>query len=186
MSKESRISNSKTLMILIIGLVLLTTIIVLSSLVLNLKSSSNKSRTPTWKSAKDVVNERLLKQVLASASTNKLDEKAVKVMPITSSDSVHVFVFDFHSPQLCGASGCLYQVYHESGKLLLQVIANPHLPPKEDLIKVSSRALQAFPCLIFTQTTDMENMVSRTDYCFDSGRYTRFGETWTAVDSLRN
>jgi hypothetical protein len=186
MSNQPRVDNSKLLIFLMILLALLTTIIVIYSLVLNRKSSSNKSYTPTWKPAKEIVSAPLLKKVLASASTNKLDEQAVKVMPITSSDGVHVFVFDFHSPQLCGAGGCLYRVYHESGKLLLQVIANPYLPPKEDLIRVSSPELQAFPCLIFTQTTDMENMVSRTDYCFDSGRYTRFGETWTAVDSLRN
>ncbi|MFH7023963.1 MAG: histidine kinase [Heteroscytonema crispum UTEX LB 1556] len=183
MSKQSRVYNSKLLIFLIIPLALLTTIIVFSSLVLNRKSSSNKSYTPTWKPAKEIVSAPLLKKVLASASTNKLDEQAVKVMPITSSDGVHVFVFDFRSPQLCGAGGCLYQVYHESGKLLLQVMANPHVPPKEDLIRVSSRDLQVFPCLIFTQTTDMENIVSRTDYCFDSGRYTRFGESWTDVST---
>ncbi|EKE99550.1 hypothetical protein FDUTEX481_09810 [Tolypothrix sp. PCC 7601] len=173
-------------MILIIGLALLTTIIVLYSLVLNMKSSSNKSYAPTWKPAKEIVNAPLFKKVLAHASTNKLDDQAVKVIPISSSDGIHVFVFDFHAPQICGAGGCLYQVYHESGKLLLQVMANPHLPPKEDLIRVSSRDIQVFPCLIFTQTTDMENIVSRTDYCFDSGRYTRFGETWTGIGSLGN
>lgn len=178
------LKNLKVLILFILLLAFLSATLALVLWVFN--SSFNKSYTPTWKSAKDVVNERLLKQVLASASTNKLDEKAVKVMPISSSDGVHIFVFDFHSPQLCGAGGCLYQVYHESGKLLLQVMANPHLPPKEDLIRVSSPDLQAFPCLIFTQTTDIENMVSRTDYCFDSGRYTRFGETWTAVGALGN
>lgn len=182
MSKHLQIYNLKVLIILLLAFLSLT----LACFLWLFNSLSNKSNTPNWKSAKEIVNAPLLKKVLSSASTNKLDEKAVKVMPITSSDGVHVFVFDFHSPQLCGAGGCLYQVYHESGKLLLQVIANPQLPPKEDLIRVSSRDLQTFPCLIFTQTTDIENMVSRTDYCFDSGRYTRFSETWTAVDSLGN
>ncbi len=182
MPKYLKAYNLKVLIILLLAFLSLT----LACFLWVFNSSSNRSQTPNWKSAKDVVNERLLKQVLSSASTNKLDEKAVKVMSISSSDGVHVFVFDFHSPQLCGAGGCLYRVYHESGKLLLQVIANPQLPLKEDLIRVSSRNLQAFPCLIFTQTTDMENMVSRTNYCFDSGRYTRFGETWTAVGALGN
>ncbi|BAY23855.1 hypothetical protein NIES2100_36480 [Calothrix sp. NIES-2100] len=182
MPKQLKTYNIKLLIILMLILAFLSLTLACFLWVFN--SSSNKSRTPTWKPAKEIVNAPLFKKVLANASTNKLDDQAVKVMPITSSNGVHVFVFDFRSPQLCGASGCLYQVYHESGKLLLQVIANPHLPPKEDLIKVSSRDLQAFPCLIFTQTTDMENMVSRTDYCFDSGRYTRFGETWTDVGAL--
>ncbi|MBD2200531.1 MULTISPECIES: histidine kinase [Calothrix] len=184
MPKQLKTYNIKLLIILILILAFLSLTLACFLWVFN--SSSNKSRTPTWKPAKEIVNAPLLKKVLASASKNKLDEQAVKVMPITSSNGVHVFIFDFRSPQLCGAGGCLYQIYHESGKLLLQVMANPQLPPKEDLIRVSSRDLQVFPCLIFTQTTDIENIVSRTDYCFDSGQYTRFGETWTGVDSLGN
>jgi hypothetical protein len=160
---------------------LLTAIAAILSLRLSLNSSSNKSSTTTWKIAKDTVAAPLLKKVLSSASTLQIDEKSVKVMQIPSQGAGNIFVFDFHSPQLCGTAGCLYQVYHESGRLLLSVMANRNLPPNEELIRVSSSTYQAFPCLVLTQITEMENMVSRNDYCFNSGEYTRMNETWTAV-----
>ena len=56
-------------------------------------------------------------------------------------------------------------------------MANGKLPPKQELIKVSNFNIQAFPCLTFTQITAMENMVSRTVYCFNSGQYIRVNET---------
>lgn len=172
-----RIYSSKFLLFVVLNLATFIVIIAFFSLVLKLKYSSNKSYIPTWNNTKDVVTEALLQQVVSSASLNKLDEKSIKVMQIPSQGAGNIFVFDFRSHQLCGSGGCLYQVYHESGRLLLEVMANGKLPPKQELIKVSNSNIQAFPCLTFTQTTAIENMVSHTDYCFDSGRYIRVNET---------
>ena len=51
---------------------------------------------------------------------------------------VALFIFDFRSSQLCGIGGCLYQIYHSEGKRFLEIIANPQLPPSQQLIKVEN------------------------------------------------
>jgi hypothetical protein len=102
-------------------------------------------------------------------------------MQIPSSGSGKVYIFDFRSSQLCGTGGCVYPMYHERGKLLLLLIANPNLPPKEDLIKISDTVNQGFPCLVITQNTTIYNMVSHIQYCYESGKYARFNESLTSI-----
>jgi hypothetical protein len=153
---------------------------VIPALVLKLNLLQN-SRVPTWKDAKDNVPQSLVKKALSFDSTGRVDEKSVKVMQIPSQGAGTLYIFDFRSPQLCGINGCVYEVYHETGKLLLQLIANPNLPPKENLIQVANTVHQGFPCLIFTQNTTTENMVSRTLYCYQGERYVRFNQALTTA-----
>jgi hypothetical protein len=139
------------------------------------------SRTPSWKNIRDNVPSSLVKKVLSGQSMRQVDLKLIKVMQIPSNGKGKLYIFDFRAAKLCGNLGCFYQVYHESGQLLWQFIANPHLPPKENLIQVSDVVNQDFPCLVVTQSTESENMVSRTLYCYQDGRYTRFNQALTAV-----
>ena len=147
-----------------------------------LKSNfSKKSHAPTWQDASDIAPPSLVKKALSFDSTGKIDDKSIKVMQIPSQGSGHLYIFDFRSPQLCGVGGCVYPVYHESGKLVLQLIANPNLPPEEQLFRTSDTVIGEFPCLVVTQTTATENMVSRTQYCYQSGRFVRFNEAFSVV-----
>jgi hypothetical protein len=163
--------------ILVIGIV---TSFVLVALIVKLKLLYS-SNAPTWKNAKDNAPQSVVKKALSFDSTLRIDEKSVKVVPMPSQNAGTLYIFDFRSPQLCGIGGCLYEVYHESGKLLLQLIANPNLPPKENLIAFADTESQGFPCLIFTQNTTSENMVSRTLYCFQGEKYVRFNQALTSV-----
>jgi hypothetical protein len=65
--------------------------------------------------------------------------------------------------------------------MLLEFIANPYLPPKENLIQTTDIDNSGFPCLIITQSTGQENIVSRTRYCHHKGKYIRLNQGLTEV-----
>ena len=88
---------------------------------------STKKRITTWKNADEVVPKLLLKKVVTQKSTRYLDISSIRVMRIPSQGAGNLYIFDYGSPQLCGSAGCLYSVYDESGKRLLEFIANPKL-----------------------------------------------------------
>ncbi|RUS94180.1 hypothetical protein DSM106972_094390 [Dulcicalothrix desertica PCC 7102] len=141
------------------------------------------NRVATWKSALNNTPAALLKKVLSVDMAPEIDQKLVKVMQIPSQGAGQLYLFDYHSPKLCGAKGCIYSMYTESGELILQVIANPNLPPLANLIQVSDTVNQRFPCLVITQSANKENMVTSALYCYEGQKYTRFNESLTAVTS---
>ncbi|BDA73812.1 hypothetical protein CAL7716_079780 [Calothrix sp. PCC 7716] len=139
--------------------------------------------TPTWENALSNTPTSLLKKVLSVDAVRGIEQKSVKVMQISSNGASKLYLFDYHSPKLCGAKGCIYSMYTESGELILQVIANPYLPPLVNLFQVSETVNQKFPCLVITQSTANENMLSRTLYCYQGHEYARFNESLTAIDT---
>jgi hypothetical protein len=161
-------------------LILCVALVVVTISILNINSLEN-SRASTWKSAEDSTPQPLLKKILSQDSIRHINISLIKVMQVPSQGTGNLYIFDFRSPQLCGTGGCFYSVYNESGKPLLKLIANSHLPPKENLIQVSNTVRQGFPCLVITQNTAMENMVSRTQYCYQDREYVRFNQALTAV-----
>jgi hypothetical protein len=100
---------------------------------------------------------------------------------ISQSLFFRVCIFDYRSPRLCVTGGCLYSVYKEPGNILLEFIANPYLPPKENLIQITDIDNSGFPCLIITQPLSKANIVSRTRYCDHKGKYIRLNQTLTEV-----
>ncbi|NJO65917.1 MAG: histidine kinase [Richelia sp. RM2_1_2] len=151
---------------------------------LNIPSSNREKNSVeySWQNAVDIVPQPLLTQVLSFLSKTKIDKKSIKVLKIPSTGAGILFIFDFRSSQLCGVGGCLYEVYHESGEGLLQVIAKEQLPPSQQLIKVQNDTNEPFPCINLFQQTTMKYMISENKYCFDTGRYTYFYETWTTIN----
>ena len=138
-----------------------------------------------WQNAVDVVPKSLLAQVKSSLPEIKLEKKSIKVLKISLDSAGELFVFDYRSPELCGVAGCLYEVYRSEGERLLQIIANPNLPPSQQLIKVDDSIFKPFPCLKITQNTTYKRMVSENEYCFDTGRYRHFHETWTPIEKTK-
>ena len=137
--------------------------------------SKNNPRL-TWESAEGIVPQSLLKQVLSQKSTRPTDISSIKVMRISSQGAGNLYLFDYASPQLCGATGCLYSVYNESGKVLLEFIANPYLPVAEKLVQVSETVNQGFPCLNITQSIDTDKLLSQTEFCYQQGKYIRLNQ----------
>ena len=138
-----------------------------------------------WQNAVDVVPQSLLAQVKSSLPETKLDKKSIKVLKISLDSGGELFVFDYRSPKLCGVGGCLYEVYHSEGERFLQIIADPKLPASQKFLHVKNYTFMPFPCLIFTQKTNMNSMLSLNKYCFDLGRYTHFHETWTPIGKTK-
>ena len=167
-----RVSKSQIL-ILIICIIIMT--LTVSTLY---KSLFKNHPISTWKNADEVIPKPLLKKVVTKKSTRYLDISSIKVMRIPSQGAGNLYIFDYGSPQLCGAAGCLYSVYNDSGKTLLEFIANPKLTKSQKLIKVGENVNQGFPCLNITQITDTDKLLSQTEFCYQNGHYIRLNKSF--------
>ncbi|NJL63076.1 MAG: histidine kinase [Methylacidiphilales bacterium] len=160
--------------ILCIGLIAFTT-----SFFLVYLTPYNKSTS--WQKVESVVPQALLKTVLSQQLIRNLDISSIQAIRIPYSGARNLYIFDYRSPQFCGAGGCLYSVYNESGNILLEFIANPYLPPKENLIQATDIDNSRFPCLIITQATSTTNIISRARYCHHNGKYIPLNQNLTEV-----
>ena len=167
-----RLSKSQTI-ILIISIIVMTLIV--SKLY---KSLFQNHSTTTWENADEVVPKLILKKVVTKKSTRYLDISSIKVMQIPSKGVGNLYIFDYGSPQLCGAGGCLYSVYNSDGKTLLEFIANPQPPTAQELVKVSKTVNQRFPCLTITQGTNIDKLLSQTKFCYQQGKYIRLNKNF--------
>ncbi|MEL6164150.1 MAG: histidine kinase, partial [Cyanobacteria bacterium J06628_3] len=161
------------------AIILIICIIIMTLTVSTLYQSLLKNHSITsWKNAYEVVPKPLLKKVVTKKSTRYLDISSIKVMQIPSRGASNLYIFDYGSPQLCGAGGCLYSVYNSDGKTLLEFIANPKLPKSQKLIKVGENVNQGFPCLNITQITDTDKLLSQTEFCYQNGHYIRLNKNF--------
>jgi hypothetical protein len=142
---------------------------------------SPNSKPTGWQYAEILAPKPLLKTVLSQKSIRNPDISSIKVLTIPSRSAGNLYIFDYRSSQLCGTNECLYSVYNESGNILLEFIANPYLPPKENLVQATDIDNSRFPCLIITQPTSKANIVSRTRYCHHKGKYIRLNQGLTEV-----
>ncbi|PAX52368.1 histidine kinase [Brunnivagina elsteri] len=148
----------------------------LSLMVVNLSSNSHML---TWKKAEEITPQPLLKIVLSQKHARYINVSSIQVMRVPSHGAGDLYIFDFRSFQLCGAGGCLYSIYNKSGKLILEFIANPLLPEKENLIQVSDTVNQGFPCLIINQSISTSQLLSKNKFCYQDGRYFRLNQDFT-------
>ncbi len=180
-NKQQKISllNPLNIFIAIIFFLLSFSFLIIKNNIFYKKNINQNNNQTSWSHINNnkEVPISVLKNLRNTSIVGEIKENAIKVMEIQSLGKGKLYIFDFNSPQLCGVGGCLYSIYHESGQLLLQLIANPHLPPKENFIQVSNTISQEFPCLTITQNTNVENTVSHTLYCYQDGKYTRFNES---------
>ncbi len=160
-----RLSKSQIIILIICIIIMTLTVLTLY------KSLFQSHHITTWENADEVIPKPLLKEVVTKKSTRYLNISSIKVMQIPSQGAGNLYIFDYGSPQLCGAAGCLYSVYNDSGKTLLEFIANPQLPTAQELVKVSKTAYQGFPCLTITQSINTDKLLSQTKFCYQQGKY---------------
>lgn len=172
------IKSAKHQAILAIGCMAL---FVVPALLVKTTSSINRVPVLTWTDAQNIVPASLIKSALRENSTGDVEAKSIKVLQLPSQGAGKLYIFDFQSPQLCGTGGCVYPVYQQSGKLLLSLIANPNLPKGEVLIRPDDTVRNGFSCLVITQTTSIEGMVSRSQYCYQGKGFFKFNEALTKV-----
>lgn len=154
---------------------------VVTVLLMKATSLKNGGTILAWTDAQNIVPASLIKRAFRENSTSDVEAKSIKVLQVPSQGVGKLYIFDFQSPQLCGANGCVYPVYQESGKLLLSVIANPNLPKGEVLIRASDTVRNGFSCLVITQTTSTEGMVSRSQYCYQGAGFVKLNEALTKM-----
>ncbi|MDY6897589.1 MAG: histidine kinase [Cyanobacteriota bacterium] len=142
------------------------------------KSLFQSHHITTWENADEVIPKPLLKKVVTKKSTRYLDISLIKVMQIPTQGAGNLYIFNYGSPQLCGAAGCLYSVYNDSGKLLLEFIAHSQIPKSQKLIKVGENVNQGFPCLNITQFTDTDKLLSQTEFCYQNDDYVRLNKSF--------
>ncbi|MCV3215621.1 hypothetical protein OGM63_19240 [Plectonema radiosum NIES-515] len=172
------IKSVKHQTILAIGCIAL---FVVPALLMKATSLKNDGKTLTWTDTQNIVPASLIKRALRENSIGDVEAKSIKVLQVPSQGAGKLYIFDFQSPQLCGAVGCVYPVYQESGKLLLSVIANPNLPKGEVLIRADNTVQNGFSCLVITQTTSIEGMVSRSQYCYQGAGFVKLNEALTKM-----
>ncbi len=165
----------QVILLTIAGIVLF----VVSALLVKETSSTNSVRP--WTDAQHIAPVSLIERALRQNSMSGVEAKSIKVLQVPSHGAGKLYIFDFQSPQLCGAGGCIYPVYQESGKLVLSVIANPNLPKGEMLIRADDTVQNGFPCLVITQSAHTEGMVSRFQYCYQGAGFVKFNEALTEV-----
>ena len=97
-----RLSKNQRLLLIICIIIITLTVLTLY------KSLFQSHHITTWENADEVIPKPLLKKVVTKKSTRYLDISLIKVMQIPTQGAGNLYIFNYGSPQLCGAAGCLY------------------------------------------------------------------------------
>lgn len=134
-----------------------------------------------WKPASFIVPASLIqKAVSQNSNANNIDIDKIKALKFNRGKG-GLYLFDFNSLQLCGAGGCLYAVYRETGEKLLSLLVNPNLPKGETLFRLDDAVENGLPCLIITQAATTPQTVLRSQYCYKGQGFIRVNEALTPV-----
>ncbi|WP_353933345.1 hypothetical protein WJM97_22935 (plasmid) [Okeanomitos corallinicola TIOX110] len=149
-------------------------IFLLLSMILSLVGCSLNAATVNWKKAADVVSTSVLEQVIRD--NTELNTKAavenILVWDVSVKDG-NFRLFNFNTPEVCGALGCLYAGYwFKQNQPITQVFLsylNPSLPPGKQLLAVGETRNQSLPCIKVLQTEKQQ--LRQLNYCFNGNRY---------------
>ena len=144
---------------------------------------STSAEASQWQSASSVVPKALIEQVIAqnsysSSTESPLDVSSVKVMVL--GEQTPLYVFDFNTPKLCGAAGCLYVVYSQQGESYQSVLSlylNRDLPNSTPLIALKDAVSGSKPCLVINQRVPNSNQLSSFLYCEQGNQYQLMNES---------
>ena len=146
----------------------------LLSVFIGVAGCSSSAATVPWQKATAIVPEAVLEQVIQS-NTEMDVAQAKETLLAWSVDGKEgkLTLFNFNTPNLCGALGCLYTGYwlRENQPIVevFQNYLNPNLPANKPLIQVGEDRSQALPCL---EALQMEgDRLRQLNYCFNGDRY---------------
>ena len=146
----------------------------LLSVLISMAGCSSSAATVPWQKATAVVPEPVLEQVI-QANTNLDMAQAKETLLAWTVDGKEgkLTLFNFNTPNLCGALGCLYAGYwlreNQSAVEVFQNYLNPNLPANKLLFQVGENRGQALPCL---EVLQMEgDRLRQLNYCFNGDRY---------------
>ena len=153
--------------------------ILLSVLLSAIGCSRSVSGVP-WQQAKAVVPAAVIEQAIAQNTTLR-GEQAAKVAETMQAWEVRgksdrLVVFNFNTPELCGALGCLYTGMwlreDQSAAQVLSMYLNPNLPEGRSLFEVlggKGDRNKKLPCLKVMQVEQIR--LRQINLCFNGRQY---------------
>lgn len=146
----------------------------LLSVLIGLAGCSSSAATVPWQKATAVIPEAVIEQVIQT-NTDMDVAQAKETLLAWSVDGKEgkLTLFNFNTPNLCGALGCLYTGYwlreNQPAVEVFQNYLNPNLPTNKPLIQVGEDRGQALPCLEVLQMQG--DRLRQLNYCFNGDRY---------------
>jgi hypothetical protein len=146
----------------------------LLSVLLGIASCSSNVATVPWQRATSVVPQRVLEQVIQEYTELDATQTAETLLAWDiEGKRGKLTLFNFNTPDLCGALGCLYAGYwlQEDSPITTVFLSylNPSLPQGQPLFQVGEYREQALPCLRVLQMDG--DRLRQLNYCFNSDRY---------------
>lgn len=159
----------------------------LLSIFIGVAGCSSSTAIVPWQKAIAVVPEAVIEQVIQT-NTDLDVAQAKETLLAWSVDGKEgkLTLFNFNTPNLCGALGCLYTGYwlreNQSAVEVFQNYLNPNLPANKPLIQVGDDRGQALPCLEVLQMAG--DRLRQLNYCFNSNsRSERLRQRYQLIDS---
>jgi hypothetical protein len=149
-------------------------IFLLLSVLLGLGGCSLNAATVTWNKAVNVVSNSVLEQVIAENTELNTKESVENILAwnVATTDG-NFTLFNFNTPEVCGALGCLYAGYwFKQNQPIIRVFLsylNSKLPPGKQLLAVGEKRNQPLPCIKVLQTEKQQ--LRQFNYCFNGNHY---------------
>lgn len=146
----------------------------LLSVLIGVAGCSSSAATVPWQKATTVVPEAVIEQVIqANTDMNVAQAKETLLAWSVDGKEGKLTLFNFNTPNLCGALGCLYTGYwlreNQSAVEVFQNYLNSNLPANKPLFQGGEDRGQLLPCL---EVLQMESdRLRQLNYCFNGDRY---------------
>lgn len=167
----------------------------LLSVLVGVAGCSSSAATIAWQKATTVVPEAVIEQVIqTNTDMDVAQAKETLLAWSVNGKEGKLTLFNFNTPNLCGALGCLYTGYwlreNQSAVEVFQNYLNPNLPANKPLIQMGEDRGQALPCL---QVLQMEGdslrdgkaeRLRQLHFCFNGdSRSERLRQRYQLADS---
>jgi len=140
------------------------------SVLIGVVGCSSSAATVPWQKATAAVPESVLEQVIQSDTDLDVAQAKETLLAWTvDGKEGKLTLFNFNTPNLCGALGCLYAGYwlreKQPAAEVFQTYLNPNLPANKPLFQVGDNRGQPPPCLEVLQIEG--DRLRQLNYCFN-------------------
>ena len=147
----------------------------LLSVLLGTAGCTASATTISWTPATRFIPVETVQSIVAENSELNQDSASNVLAWAVNGQAGKLVIFNFNSPGVCGAEGCLYAAYlfkkNAPPNRVFASYLNPNLPPKRPLIQVVSDPSKGsnLPCLQVQQQS--KNGIRQLYFCFNGHQY---------------